>query len=598
MGYFIKRFTPIFLSVLIVASIVMFGLMTIGSTEEKRGGTLVEGSAPLGRYEDTIDITVGQMVSASSYVSGESASDNVMYDVCREVLNVNFKSVFSANIGTAYDYQLNTYILDGKVPDLFFSSKNQLSDLIEQGLVYDLTEVYEKYASPALRLAMEYSYTGDISVWNDGNPQIEKTPQLLDAASVNGKLYGLPFLADLFENCPLMWIRADWLKNYLIDNGIAFTEDTLQEHLPKNFGEYLKLVEYFTNGDPDRDPKTSTFGFSIGFESENLNGIANIYNAYPGYYMQDESGKYYYGTDTEGMLDTINLLNDLYAKGYVDKNSAFDGQTLKSALAAGRIGSFLGEYWSIMSYGLGDAYLVNQNVDWLPWAIRDYDGNVIKPLVPYNISNNSFYCVGADCLNPEVIIILANHIVDRYFGDDGEFTKKTVEVRMQDKYKNVASELEMYLPLRLDAPNKNIRYAYDLQKAIKTGDSSFLTLDETTYYNNIVAYMKDPKGAGKVYYPYYKIFCENGAYSELVNYAEYDYERDKNDLKVNFVRPAFYKMNTELMAKYNSIVSNFEEQELIFMYTQGVPVSAADWKTFSDTLNGKGVREILGGLNG
>ena len=169
---------------------------------------------------------------------------------------------------------------------------------------------------------------------------------------------------------------------------------------------------------------------------------------------------------------------------------------------------------------------------------------------------------------------------------------------MQDKYKNVASELEMYLPLRLDAPNKNIRYAYDLQKAIKTGDSSFLSLDETTYYNNIVAYMKDPKGAGKVYYPYYKIFCENGAYSELVNYAEYDYELDKNDLKVNFVRPAFYKMNTELMAKYNSIVSNFEEQELIFMYTQGVPVSAADWKTFSDTLNGKGVREILGGLNG
>ena len=148
MGYFIKRFTPIFLSVLIVASIVMFSLMTIGSTEEKRGGTLVEGSAPLGRYEDTIDITVGQMVSASSYVSGESASDNVMYDVCREVLNVNFKSVFSANIGTAYDYQLNTYILDGKVPDLFFSSKNQLSDLIEQGLVYDLTEVTKSTLLP------------------------------------------------------------------------------------------------------------------------------------------------------------------------------------------------------------------------------------------------------------------------------------------------------------------------------------------------------------------------------------------------------------------------------------------------------------------
>lgn len=597
MGLFIKRFTPIVLSVLIVSSIVMFCLMTVGGTDEKRGGTLVEGSAPLGKYEETIDITVGQMVSASTYISGESASNNVMYDICREVMNVNFKSVFSANIGTAYDYQLNTYILDGKVPDLFFCSKNQLSDLIEQGLVYDLTEVYEKYASPALRLAMEYSYTGDLSVWNDGNPKIEKTPQLLDAASVNGKLYGLPFLADLFENCPLIWIRADWLKSYLTDQGVSFTDEILTDFMPKNFSEYLDLVRYFTVGDPDRNQKNDTYGFSIGFESENLNGIANVYGAYPGYYMQDADGKYYYGTDTDGMHETINLLNELYTNGYVDKNSAFDGQTLKKALAAGKIGSFVGEYWSIMSYGLGDAYLVNQNVDWLPWAIRDYDGNVIQPLVPYNISNNSFYCVGADCLNPEVIVILANHLVDRYFSDDGEFTKKTVEARMSKKYKNVASELEMYLPLRLDAPNKNIRYAYDLQKAIETGDSSFLSLDETTYYDNIVAYLADPKGAGKTYYPYYKIFCEKGAYSELVNYAVYDYERDKNDLKVNFVRPAFYKMNTSEMAKYNSIVSDFEEQELIFMYTQGTPVSAADWENFSKLLNGKGVREILGGLN-
>lgn len=597
MGYFIKKFTPIFLSVLIVSSIFMFVFMTIGSKEDKRASRLVDESAYLGKYEDTLQITVGQMVSASSYINGETASSNIMYDICKEVMNVEFKSVFSANIGTAYDYQLNTYMLDGSVPDLFFSSKNQLSDLIEQGMVTDLTEAYEKYASPALRLLLEYSYTGDISVWNNGNPTIPKTPEILQTSTVDGKLYGIPFVADLFEGCPLMWIRADWYKKYLTSKSIPYTDETLSELLPNDFGEYIEVVKYFSKNDPDGNGKEDTYGFSMGFESKNINGIANIYDAYPSYYVNDEQGKYTYGTTSDGMYETINLLNSFYNNGYIEKNSAFDGQTLKKALAAGKIGSFLGQYWSVMSYGLGDAYLVDQNVDWLPWAIRDYDGNVIEPIVPYNISNNSYYCIGKDCTNPEVIIILANHIVDRFFSDDGEFTKKVVEVRSSEKYKNVASELEMYMPLRLDAPNKNMRYAYDLQKALRENDPSFLTLDESTYYDNIVAFLQDPKGNGKVYYPYYRIFCEGGAYSELTKYSVYDYETDKNNLVVNFKRPSFYSMNTEEMAMYNSIISDFEEQELIYMYTSPNQVTNSEWGIFVNKLNNKGLTAVLEGLN-
>lgn len=597
MGYFIKKITPIFLAILVVSSVFMFVFLTIGKKSDKQSATLIDDSLPLGKYEDTLKITVGQMVSASGYINGETASSNVMYYICKEVMNIEFDSVFSANIGTAYDYQLNTYMLDGSVPDLFFSSQNQLSDLIEQGMVADLTEAYEKYASPALRLLLEYSYTGDISVWNDGNPVIPATPQLLQASTVDCKLYGIPFVADLFEGCPLVWIRADWYKKYLTYKGVSFTEETLNDLMPKNFGEYIEVIKYFSKNDPDGDGVDNTYGFSLGFESENLNGLANIYNAYPSYYVTDEQGKYVYGTAMDGMYDTINLLNNFYNEGYIEKNSAFDGQTLKKALAAGKIGSFLGQYWSIMSYGLGDAYLVNQNVDWIPWAIRDYDGNVIKPMVPYNISNNSFYCVGKDCANPEVIIILANHIVDRFFSDDGEFTKKVVETRSSEKYKNVASELEMYMPIRLDAPNKNIRYAYDLQKALRENDSSFLTLDESTYYDNIIAFLNDPKGSGKVYYPYYRIFCEGGAYEELTEYADYDYEKDKNNLVVNFKRPDFCGMNTEEMAKYNSIISDFENQELIFMYTSPISVTKSEWTTFVNKINAKGVSAVLEGLN-
>ena len=291
------------------------------------------------------------------------------------------------------------------------------------------------------------------------------------------------------------------------------------------------------------------------------------------------------------------MLRGYYNNGVIDKNSALDGQLLKQALASGQIGSFLGEYWSIMSYGLGDAYLIDQNIDWIPWAIRDFDGNIIKPLVPYNVSNDSFYCIREGFANPEVVIIFANHMVDRYFSSDGELTKKLYELSKNEKYKNVFFEIEMYSPFRMDAPNKNIRYAFDVQKALRTNDTSFLSLHEMMYYDRITAYLKDPKGEGKMYYPFFKIFGEGGAYSQLASYSKYDYEKDKNDLVVNFIRPGFYKTSTEKMKEYSSIISDYEYQELVYMFTGKDVITKEVFKKFTDGLNTKGMTQILEELN-
>ena len=376
---------------------------------------------------------------------------------------------------------------------------------------------------------------------------------------------------------------------------IAYTNE--EELLPKNFQEYLDLVEYFANGDPDGNNKKDTYGMAIGYNVKNLQGIANVYGAYPGYYIKDSSNNYVYGSEDTNLIDAIELLRGYYNNGVIDKNSALDGQLLKQALASGSIGSFLGEYWSIMSYGLGDAFLINQNVDWIPWAIRDFDGNVIEPLVPYNVSNTSFYCIREGFMNPEVVIIFANHLVDRYFSNDGELTQKIYELSKEEKYKNVFSEIEMYAPFRMDAPNKNIRYAFDVQKAIELNDTSFLTIHEMMYYDRVTAYMKDPTGEGKMYYPFYKIFAKGGAYNQLVKYANYDYERDKNDLTVNYKRPDYFTIGTPKMKEYSSIISDYEYQELVYMFTGNKPITNETFNAFVDGLEKKGMKEILKELN-
>ncbi len=588
-----KRTVSLLVAAALAASMLLFG--ACGGDEERTAVALDPASLPLGRYSETLDLSVGQMISTSLYVNGETASRNCMYDLIKEVMNINVKSQFSANIGDPYNYQLNLAMVNNDLPDMFFCSQSQLSDLISQGMVADLTEVYEQYASPALRLAMEYQYTGDISVWNNGHPEIERNAAVLEAGSSGGKLYGIPFLSDLFVSCPLVWIRLDWLKKYAEVKGITYSD--VSELLPDDFGEYLEIAEWFATGNPDGDSSKATYGMSLGFSAENLNGFANVYGAYPGYYVKNDKGEYVYGTQDENVMQVLNMLNKYYNNGVIDKNSALDGATLKAALANGSIGSFLGEFWSVMSYGLNDAYLVNTQVDWIPWAIRDFDGNVIEPLVPYNVNNNSFYCMSTECPNPEAIIIMANHIVDRFFSDDGEFTQKTVAIRKSEKYRNVASELEMYLPFRLDAPNKNIRYAFDIQKALRTGDASELTLDESTYYTSIVSFINKPTGAGRKFYPYYKIFAENGAYTELINYAEYDYDVNKNDLKVHFKRPAFYTINTREMNEVGGMVSDYETRELIFMFTGDKPVTSETFKAFTDGLNSKGMSKILSALN-
>lgn len=580
----------------IILALILFIALTACDKKENRDYVpLEEGTLPLGRYAETLNLTVGQMVSTNNYVDGEKASDNIMYRILGEVMNVNIESQYSAMIGTAYDYQLNLAMVNDNLPDMFFCSQSQLSDLIEQEMVADLTEAYEKYASPALRLAMEYSYTGDISVWNNGSPTIERTPAVLEAATYDGKLYGIPFLDDLFSSCPLMWIRLDWLKEYAKEKGITYTDEA--ELLPKNFQEYLDIVEYFSFGDPDHNGKKDTYGMALGFNTKNLQGIANVYGAYPGYYLKDDAGNYIYGTEDENLIPVLELLRGYYNNGVIDKNSALDGQLLKQALASGSIGTFLGEFWSIMSYGLGDAYLIDQKVDWIPWAIRDFDGNVIEPLVPYNVSNNSFYCIREGFNNPEVVIIFANHLVDRYFSDNGELTNKIYELSQEEKYKNVFSEVEMYSPFRMDAPNKNIRYAFDVQKALELGDTSFLSLHEKMYYERITSYLADPTGEGKMYYPYYKIFAKNGAYYQLANYASYNYDVNKNDLSVNYKRPAFYTISTEKMKEYSSIISDYEYQELVYMFTGKTPITKEVFKAFVDGLNTKGMTEILEELN-
>ena len=555
--------------------------------------SLVDEEDPLGVYAETLTLEVGQMVSATKYVAGETAADNIIYDAMLDIMNIDVVSQFSANIGDAYSYQLGMAAVSNDLPDLFYCTQNELNDLIEQGMVEDLTEAYYKYASPGLRLAVEYGYTGDLSVWNDGNPiGLERSDSVLNIVSKNGRIYGFPFLADLFNECPLIWIRTDWLAEYAKSKNIVYQD--IAEVMPKNFQEYLDIVYFFSEANLFNGGKS--YGVGFGFDGAGLQGISNVFNSYPEKFVKDENGQISYGTVSDNFRQAIELYNQLYRDGCIDQNSALDGQLLKQALAAGKIGSFIGEYWHIQ-WGVGDAVNNDPDCDWLPWAIRDFDGNVITPMVPTNVLGASCYAIRKGYGNPEAVFIIANHLVDRFYSNDGEWTKRMVEIRTDETYRAVRDEVEMYSPVRLDAPNKNTYYAFQIQEALATGDTSQLSLDAKEVYDTVKQYVDDPKGEGKPYYSLYKIFGPTGAYRELMNYADYDYETDPYMLQVHFKRPGYEGMYTDAMLNYMSVIKEYIGIELVNLYTGSDPITDEKWSNFQTQIQLKGMTEILESLN-
>lgn len=138
----------------------------------------------------------------------------------------------------------------------------------------------------------------------------EIEPDWLNYAKVNGKIYGLPIMADsaLFRTT-VVW-RGDWLKKLGIDK----TPDTLAE-----FEEALYKIAL---NDPDGNGKKDTYGLS----KSGLQVIFGAFGYLPGFsqhkwqdwFWQERDGKLVYGAVQPEVKEALKLLNKWYKDGVLD----------------------------------------------------------------------------------------------------------------------------------------------------------------------------------------------------------------------------------------------------------------------------------------
>lgn len=304
----------------------MTGLLAGCGSDNKGSSSAAEATLKDGKYDPPITISIAkqQDENAGKYINGESLNDNVLTRWGKEHLGIQIETTLLGGDATQYNTKLRLALTGSeKLPDVLPVYDTSLeNDLIQSGLVKDITEDISKYMPERLKeIYKEY-------------------PTAFNPVIQDGKVYGMPIAPNLTEG-QVMLIRQDWL-------------DKLNLKAPTTLDEFEKVIAAFTNDDPDGNGKQDTYGFDFsGKDSYNTGWVSDsvmIFSAYTGKHLPgqwySEDGKLTYGSVAEGTKDALAKLRDWYSKGYLNKELATQGAW--DALAdftEGKAGIIIGRPW-------------------------------------------------------------------------------------------------------------------------------------------------------------------------------------------------------------------------------------------------------------
>ena len=218
-----------------------------GAASGTEGAGSTEGSA---QADDggNVELTyMHKLNGTEKYVGSDDINNNVYTRCYQDELGITLKYTIAA-AGDDYTQKLTMAIASNELPDLMDLPPEEFSELANAGMLADITEAYDTYASDLLKETIEV----------DGGVQ-------LASAKVDGKLYGLPQLSAADGTCDLLWIRTDWLDN-------------LGLKAPTTMDELLEVARAFRYDDPDGNDQDDTWG--IGFQK----AIVSEDGASPGSY--------------------------------------------------------------------------------------------------------------------------------------------------------------------------------------------------------------------------------------------------------------------------------------------------------------------------
>lgn len=369
---------------LTVAVMLLTGTMAIA--EENLGAWAMEEPV-------TVSIMKRQNPATVTYASDESMTNNVYYNAYRDNLGITLDTRVSAT-DDEYTQKLTMAIASNDLPDIMVLPLEQYVQLAKAGKLWEMTDIIEQYSSELTKQ----------NINSDGGV-------MLEAAKVEGKLYGIPMGNAQRVPAQFLWIRTDWLNK-------------LGLQVPTSFAEVVEIARAFKNNDPDGNGEADTWGLGINNVMDNISGfgtIEGVANAFGGSVLQqiwvkNEDGTVTYMPTSEGTRAALEQLTAMFAEGLINPEfGVTDESGVGEAVAAGKCGLFYGGDGISWGYGR-DAIANNPNCGWVCVKAPAAEGGTANA---YSFIEFEYvYAVNKNFAHPEALIKLINFNNDRINSPD------------------------------------------------------------------------------------------------------------------------------------------------------------------------------------
>jgi len=368
----------LFLS-LMVASLFMFILAGCGGDDNGASSANASFQRTDWRqpFPETVTVTIGNDdVAHAIFAEGEDIFNNLWTRRWLEEYNVNVETIWAA---PDYSLAINLAIAAGDLPDMFHVDSVQFQQLLDAGLIEDLTDVLD-YSSPGLRLMFDAEQV------------------LMDTAYRDERLYGLPRLHFGFvTQASFLWVRKDWYEQAGSPpiNTVADLEDLMETFMDTHNTPFAMILN------------DGLFGFWNSVTA--WHAPARTDGSWTRFWIDDGEGGIMSAYEAPGMLDALAAWRSWYERGWVRYDFptvTWDG--MGSDIISGNAGiefgaNWRGFNWSAIVDNLGnDSYLIALPIPTIDG--RPVDVPVVFPNVGYNVVRRGF-------AHPEILPMLISDYV-------------------------------------------------------------------------------------------------------------------------------------------------------------------------------------------
>jgi putative aldouronate transport system substrate-binding protein len=427
---------------------------------------------PMAKYDPPIAVSVIEATSSTrKYPEGDSYQNNVWTRAYEQDLGIKFEYQWVVD-GAQFNDKLNVAIASDDLPELMNIPYNQFYKLAKAGKLMDISQLYEKYASPQLK------------------QNAEKADKFaINNCTIDGKLYGLSNAPDISTG-GFLWVRDDWMKK-------------LNLSAPKTTDDVINIAKAFVQQDPDGNGKQDTYGLGMSKDiwggGMDLVGFVNGYHANPRIWIE-KNGQLEYGSIQPEMKTALQKFQEMYKEGILDKEFSLKGAWDKApdTIKASKTGMFYGPNW-IPYWTPTDLIKDNPEATWTPYPIPSSDTN--PAIYQLDAKPGTVACLTTKAKHPEALIKMMN------FGTEKLYDETKSEQKFHDE-KGVETFFYSKINEGLPTPlNWNGQCAVKVTEALQTGDASKLNPEQKSYYDRAKVWQdsKDTSGWGS-----YAIFGPGG----------------------------------------------------------------------------------------